>query len=65
MTQFSNIEKVRELKLELEHREKVFRRLVADGRMTPEVRDRRMAILREIAADYIRLAALNEQPTGE
>jgi hypothetical protein len=57
---FTTAEKLHELKRELNYRERVFARLVAEGRMTPEARDRRMAIMRDIAADYVKLADLDE-----
>ena len=60
MTSYTNAEKLHELEVELGYRERVFNRLVAEGRMTVQKRDRRMAILRDIIADYATLAERDE-----
>jgi hypothetical protein len=60
VTSYTNAEKLHELEVELGYRERVFNRLVAEGRMTVQKRDRRMAILRDIIADYATLAERDE-----
>jgi hypothetical protein len=51
---FSNAEKVAELEYEVRTRHKVYTGLVRGGKMTQELADKRIAIMREIAEEYYR-----------
>jgi len=57
---YTNAEKLRELEREIGYREKVFTRMVAEGLLDPNQARRRMSIMREIAADYVKLVEQDE-----
>ena len=49
---FSRLEKLNEALREIRQRQRVYPRLVADGRLSQADADRQSAIMREIAEDY-------------
>lgn len=58
---FSAKEKAGAAEREVRQRQRVYPRWVADGRMTQEFADRQIAIMREIAADYLAQAEAEER----
>jgi hypothetical protein len=56
VSQFSNADKAKEADREVKMREHVFGKRVAAGSMRPQDADRKIAIMREIGADYRALA---------
>jgi hypothetical protein len=53
-------EKATEAKRELGYREFVYRKMVLDRRLKPDQADYRIALMKEIAADYTGLAEAEE-----
>lgn len=56
MSQFSAFEKHREAVRELAARHSVYDRLVSSARLSKDIADRRIALMKEIADDYRVLA---------
>jgi hypothetical protein len=58
---FTAREKAAEARRETAFRRRVYKRLVAEGRMTPDEAARRLALMTEIEADYVKLVRSTEE----
>jgi hypothetical protein len=54
---FSTEEKIAECTREIQQRERVYRRLIEQKKMTQQMADRQLDIMKEIASDYFRKQA--------
>lgn len=61
MTRFSSSDKAIEARREVRQRQRVYSRLVGEGKMNGKSADRQIAIMEEIAADYAERAEADEQ----
>ncbi len=61
MTNITGRDKLREAEREVQQRERVYARLVENGKLTRQKADRQIAIMEAIAADYRRQAVEEEQ----
>ena len=57
---FTNMQKAAEASREVGYRQFVYSKKVAEGSMKPEVAERRIAIMQQIANDYLSLAEADE-----
>lgn len=62
MTRFTREEKRAEALREAAYRERVYARLVKEGRMKPYTADRALNLMREIADDYAPTDLFGEKP---
>ncbi len=59
MSRFSNKEKGDEVRREISYRERVYGRLVGEGRMHHAEKERRIGIMKDILSDYELLDSLD------